>query len=76
MIKSADRPEIEFKVTCYVIDSAEWSNVYGFYDVTGNFGLDLREISVSHIGAAFDFSSSFSELFLIAKLMRTGQVPH
>jgi len=31
----ADRPKIEFKVACDVMEFAEFGKIYGFYDVTG-----------------------------------------
>jgi len=40
----ADRPEIEFKVACDVIESANFAEFHGFYDVTRNFELDSRAI--------------------------------
>jgi len=40
-----DRPEIESKVAYDVIgESVEFSKIYGFRDVTGNFELDFRAI--------------------------------
>ena len=40
-IQIPDRLEIEFKVACDVIESLEFGQIYGFYDVTGNFELDF-----------------------------------
>ena len=44
LVRSADRPEIEFKVACDVIESVKFGKIFGFYDVTGNFELDFRAI--------------------------------
>ena len=41
---SADRPEIELKVACDVIESVDFGIIYGLYDVTINFELDFRTI--------------------------------
>jgi len=73
---STDHPEIEFTVACDVIGSVNFAEFHGFYDVTGNFELDFREIGWLYQGAAFDFSSSFLELFLMAVSIKIGQVPH
>jgi len=35
LIQSADLLEIEFKVTCDIIESVEFGKIYGFYDVEG-----------------------------------------
>jgi len=43
-VQSDDRPEIELKVARYVIESVNFAESHGFYDVTGNFGLDFREM--------------------------------
>ena len=36
-IQSADRPEIGFKVASVVIESVNFAEFNGFYDVIGNF---------------------------------------
>jgi len=36
LIQSADRPKIQFKVACDVIESKNFAEFHGFY-VTGNF---------------------------------------
>jgi len=64
-IQTADRPEIELKVACDVLKSVEFVKIYGIYDVSRNFELDFRVIGWLYLGAAFDFSSSFFELFLL-----------
>jgi len=46
------------------------------HDVTGNFVLNFRAIGWLYLGAAFDFSSSFFELFLMAISIKIGQVPY
>ena len=33
-IQSADRPDIEFKIACDVIESVEFGKMYGFYDTS------------------------------------------
>ena len=43
-MRSADRPEIELKVACGVIESVKFGRIFGFYDVTGNFELDFRAV--------------------------------
>jgi len=53
-----------------------FGNIYGFYDVTGNYELDFQAIGWLYLGAAFDFSSCFFEFFLMAISMKIGQVPH
>jgi len=63
--QSVDRPEIELKVACDVIESVDFAKFHGSFDVTGNFELDFREISCLYLGAALDSSLSVFELFLI-----------
>jgi len=58
-IQSAERPDIEFKVACDVIESVEFGKIYGFYEITGNFEIDFAAIRWLYLDAAFDFSSSF-----------------
>jgi len=43
-MQSDDRPKIEFKVACDVIESVEFVKIYGFYDVTSDFELDFQAI--------------------------------
>jgi len=57
-MQSAYRPEIEFKFACDVIESVNFAEFLGFYDVTGNFELDFWA-GWLYLGAALDFSSSF-----------------
>jgi len=47
------------KVACDVIESVNFAEFHGFYDVTGNFELDFQAIGWLYVGAALDFSSSF-----------------
>jgi len=75
-IQSADRPEIEFNVACDIIEAVKFGKIYGFYDVTSNFELHFRAISWLYLGAAFDLSSSFFELVLMAISTKIGQVPN
>jgi len=35
---AAERPEMELKVACDVIESVGFGKIYGCSDVTGNFG--------------------------------------
>ena len=74
-IQSADRREIEFKVACDVIESVKFGKIYGFYDVTRNFELELRAIGTLYLGASFDFPSCF-ELSLMAISIKIGLVRH
>jgi len=46
LIKSTDRPKIEFKIACDVTESVGFGKVCGFYDVTGNFELDFRAMKI------------------------------
>jgi len=39
-----DRPGIEFKVACDVLESVNFAEIHEFYDVTGNFELDFRTV--------------------------------
>jgi len=75
-MRSADRPDIEFKVTWDVIESANFAEFNGFCDVTGKFKLHFQAIGWLYLGAAFDLSSGFFELFLMAISVKIGQVPH
>ena len=43
-MRSAARPEIELKVACHVIESENFAEFHGFYQVTGNVELEFREI--------------------------------
>jgi len=45
LLRSADRPEFEFKVACDVIEFGKFDKICGLYDGTGNFELNLRAIS-------------------------------
>ena len=69
-------PKIKFKVACEVIESVNFVEYHGFYEVTGNFELDFQAIGRLYLGANFDFSSSFFELFLMAISIKNGQVPY
>jgi len=69
-------PGNRVKVARDVIETVEFGNIYGFYDVTGNFELDFQAIGCLYLGAASDFSLSFLEFFLRAISMKIGQVPH
>jgi len=71
-----DRLEIELKVMCDLIESVNIAKFHGFYDVTRNFELDFRATGWLYLGAAFDYSSSFFELFLMAIPTKIGHVPH
>ena len=51
------------KIEYYVIESAEFGKIYGFYNVTDNFELDFRAIGWLYLGAALDFSSLFLSSF-------------
>jgi len=57
------------------IESAEFGKIYGFYDVTRNFELELRAIGKLYLGASFDFPSCF-ELSLMAISIKIGLVRH
>jgi len=70
-IQSSDRLEIKFKVSYDVIESVNFAEFHGFYDVTGK--LDFRSIGWLYLGAAYDFSSSVFQLFLMASI-KIGQV--
>jgi len=52
--------------------SGAFGKIYGFYDVTDNFKLDFWAIGWFYLGAAFDFSSSIFELFLMASSVKIG----
>jgi len=54
----------------------EFGKIYVLYDVTSNFELDFQAISWSYLGPAFDFSSSFFELFLMGISIKISQIPH
>jgi len=41
---STNRPEIEFEVACDVIESVNFAEFHGLFDVTGNFDLEVRAI--------------------------------
>jgi len=43
-MRSVDGLEIKFPVACDVIESVNFAEFHGFYDVTGNFELDFRAI--------------------------------
>jgi len=57
--ESADRPGIELKVPCDVIEYVKFGKIYRLCDVTINFELNFQAIGlpVPHEGSAFDFSS-------------------
>jgi len=44
LMRSADRPEIKFKVARDVRKSVNFGKICGFSDVTGNFELDFKAI--------------------------------
>jgi len=43
-MRSADRPEIELKVACDVIESENFAEFHGFYEVTRNVELEFQAI--------------------------------
>jgi len=75
MIQSADRPEIEFKVTRDVIESVNFAKFHGCY-VTSNLESDFRTIGWLYHDAAWEFSTSFFQLSVMAISIKIGQVPH
>jgi len=55
-------PGYRVKVARDVIESVEIGEIYGFFDVTGNFEVDFRAIGWLYLGAASEFSSFFLAL--------------
>jgi len=55
-MQSADRPEIEFRVACDVIETVHFAEFDGFFDVTGNlprFPGDRLIVSRRGLGLSF-----------------------
>jgi len=57
-------------------ESLNFAEFHGFHDFTSNFKLHFRTIGCLYLGAAWDLSSSFFELFLLALLIKVGHKPH
>jgi len=75
-IRSADRPEIEFKVACDVTKSVNFAKFDGFHDVTAI----LNSISGRLVDCIkmrlWTSLRHFFYLFLIAISIKIGQVPY
>jgi len=68
-MRSVDGLEIKFPVACDVIESVNFAEFHGFYDVTGNFELDFRAIGSLYqdVYLPMYFPPSFFELFLLPR---------
>ena len=76
-MRSADHPEIRFEVAYDFIESVNFAEFHGFYDVTCNCELDFSGRTAHHIKMRLGtFLRLFFKLFLMAISINIGQVPH